>query len=251
MSNIADFAGSTPGFYRSSAVEQLLTLGWFAEVHQQRATFDGTYMRQCFKEAGVEAPDMSVYLPRLATKKPPQLIKERGGYRLSGAVRRALDIRLGGDPTTVAVAKTLTDLPASVPDLAEREFLTEALNCYRVRAYRATVIMVWNLAYDHLAHWVFADASRLASMNTGIATKYPKKGLTLAVREDADELKESEFIEAARTGKVIDKNTAQILREKLGRRNMAAHPSRVSISQHSADEMITDLINNVILKLDV
>lgn len=62
-------------------------------------------------------------------------------------------------------------------------------------------------------------------------------------------MKESEFVEAARTGNIIDKNTAQILREKLGRRNMAAHPSRVVITQHSADDMITDLVTNVIMKL--
>lgn len=249
MSSVADFARSAPGFYRSTAVEQLLVLAWFAEARQQRASFDGAYMRQCFRDAGIDAPDMSVYLPRLAGKKPPQLVKEKGGYRLAGAIRRALDTRLGGDPTTVAVTKALTDLPARVPDLAEREFLTEAINCYRVRAYRATVIMAWNLAYDHLVRWVLADTGRIASMNTGISTKYPKRNLSLAKHEDADELKESEFIEAARTGKLLDKNTAQILREKLGRRNMAAHPSRVAITQHSADDMITDLVTNVIQKL--
>ncbi|MCG6114345.1 MAG: hypothetical protein MEQ84_04035 [Mesorhizobium sp.] len=249
MSSIADFAGSAPGFYRGTAVEQLLALAWFAEARQQRASFDSAYMRQCFKDAGLDPPDMSVYLPRLAAKKPPQLIKERGAYRLAGAVRRTLDIRLGGDPTVVAVAKSLTDLPSHVPDLAEREFLMEALNCYRVRAYRAAIIMAWNLTYDHLVRWVFADAGRLAGMNGGIKAKYQKKDLVLAKIEDADELKESEFIEAARAGKLLDKNTAQILREKLGRRNMAAHPSRVSITQHSADDMITDLVTNVILKL--
>lgn len=249
MNSIQDFVSSIAGFYKKSAVDQLLALAWFTEARLQRAGFDGAYMRQCFKEAGVDPPNMSVYLPRLAAKRPPQLIRDKGSYRLTGAVRRALDGRFGGDPTVTAVAKTLTDLPAQVPDLAEREFLTEALNCYRVRAYRATVIMAWNLAYGHFVRWVFADATRLASMNTGIATKYPKKNLTLAKYEDSDELKESEFIEAARTGSLLDKNTAQILREKLGRRNMAAHPSRVTITQHSADEMITDLVTNVILKL--
>lgn len=250
MSTIADFIGSIPGFYRSTAVEQLLALAWFIEARQERVSFDGAYMRQCFKDAGVDPPDMSVYLPRLAAKKPPQLIKERAGYRLSGAVRRTLDARLGGDPTVIAVARTLTELPKQVPDLAEREFLTEALNCYRVRAYRAAIIMAWNLTYDHLVRWVFAHPERLAALNDGIKVKYPKKTLVLAKCDDADELKESEFIEAARTGKLLDKHIAQILREKLGRRNMAAHPSRVSISQHSADDMITDLVKNVIIEFN-
>lgn len=224
-------------------------LAWFEEARLNRPNFDAAHMRQCFRSAGVDPPDLSVYLPRLASKKPPQLVKERAGYRLAATVRRALDTKLGGDPTAIAVAKALTDLPAKIPDLAEREFLAEALSCYRVRAFRASVVMTWNLAYDHLVRWVFADANRLASMNSGIATKYPKKNLTLVVVEDAEELKESEFLEAARIAKILDKNTSQILKEKLGRRNMAAHPSRVSITQHSADDMITDLVANVILKL--
>lgn len=159
-----------------------------------------------------------------------------------------MDARFGGDPTVAAVAKVLSDLPSKLPDLAEKEFLTEALNCYRVRAFRASIIMVWNLAYDHLIRWVSADACRLQALNTGVATKYPKKGLVVLRAEDIDALKESEFIEAARVGKLLDKNITQILEEKLRRRNMAAHPSRVTISQHQADDMITDLVANVVLK---
>jgi len=192
---------------------------------------------------------MSVYLPRLAAKKPPQLIKEKAGFRLNGVTFRALDRRFGVDPTTAVVTKSLSDLPSEVPDLEEREFLLEALNCYRVRAYRASIVMMWNLTFDHVVRWVFADASRLSSMNAGIATKYPKKNAILSSLDDVSEFKESEFIEVARFAKIIDKNTAQILREKLARRNMAAHPSRVTISQHSADDMITDLVNNIIKKL--
>ena len=206
-------------------------------------------MRQCFKAVGLEPPNMSVYLPRLAAKKPPQLIKEKAGFRLNGVTFRALDRRFGVDPTTAVVTKSLSDLPSEVPDLEEREFLLEALNCYRVRAYRASIVMMWNLTFDHVVRWVFADASRLSSMNAGIATKYPKKNAILSSLDDVSEFKESEFIEVARFAKIIDKNTAQILREKLARRNMAAHPSRVTISQHSADDMITDLVNNIIKKL--
>ncbi|OAP41344.1 hypothetical protein AU381_05590 [Sinorhizobium glycinis] len=224
-------------------------LAWFIEARQQRASFDGAYMRQCFKEVGIEPPDMSVYLPRLTKKKPPQLIKEKSGYRLAGSARRELDTRLGGDPTVAAVAKALADLPGQVPDVAEREFLKEALSCYRVRAYRATIIMAWNLAYDHLVRWILKDPARIQSLNTGIASKYPKKVLVVTKHEDVDALKESELLEAARIANLLDKNTTQILKDKLNRRNMAAHPSRIVINQHQADDMITDLVANVILKL--
>ena len=127
-------------------MDQLLALAWFAEARQQRTIFDGAFMRQCFRDAGLDPPDMSVYLPRLTSKKPPQLVREKNGYRLAAAVKRTLDTRLGADPTITAVAKSLTDLPAKMPSMAEREFLAEALNCYRVKAYRASIVMVWNLA---------------------------------------------------------------------------------------------------------
>lgn len=249
MDDLRSYFDSIAGFYQMTAVEQLLTLAWFVETRQQRTCFDGIYMRQCFKDAGVDAPDMSVYLPRLASKKPPQLIKERGGYRLSSALRRDLDKQLGGNPTVVAISQILSELPAKVPDVAERAFLSEALNCYRVKAYRAAIIMTWNLTYDHIVRWVFADASRLQSLNSGIATRYPKKNLILVKLEDLDDLKESELIEACRTSRLLDKNTSQILKDKLTRRNAVAHPSRLTVTQHQADDMISDLVNNVILVL--
>lgn len=249
MSEIQDFASSITGFYGKTAVEQLLILAWYAEARQQRAGFDGAQMRQCFRDAGIDAPDMSIYLPRLAAKKPPQLVKERGGYRLSATVRRELDKRLGGDPTVIAVAKALTDLPAKLPDLAERAFLSEALSCYKVKAYRATIVMTWNLAYDHVVQWIFADAARLQAFNGGVASKYPKKNLIFVKVEDLDELKESEVLEVLRVSRLLDKNRIQILKDKLNRRNMAAHPSRLTFTQHQADDMITDLVSNVILPL--
>jgi len=249
VSEIHDFVGAVAGFYRKSAVDQLLVLAWYVESRQQRANFDSAYMRQCFRDVGVDAPNVSAYLTRLASKKPPQLIKEKGGYRLSAATRRDLDGRLGNAPTTIAVEKALSSLPAKLPNLAERSFLAEALNCYKVQAYRATIVMTWNLTYDHITHWIFANPNRLKALNDAIATRYSKKNLTVTEKEDFDELKESELIEALRTARLLDKNTIQILKDKLNRRNMAAHPSRVTVTQHQADDMITDLVANVILLL--
>ncbi len=249
MSSVGEFVGQVNGFYRKTGVEQLILLSWYLETQEKKLCFDGEMLRKCFREASVESPDMAVYLPRLAAKKPPQLVKDKSGYRLAASVRRDLDSRLGGNPATAMVVKALTDLPAKMPDVAERDFLNEALNCYKVKAYRAAITMAWNLAYDHLVRWVFADSGRIAQFNAGLTNKYSRKNLVVTIVEDADALKESEFIEAARAGKLLDKNTTQILQEKLAKRNMAAHPSRVTITQHQADDTITDLVNNVVLKL--
>ncbi|HVV93510.1 MAG TPA: hypothetical protein VHD15_08840 [Hyphomicrobiales bacterium] len=92
--------------------------------------------------------------------------------------------------------------------------------------------MAWNLCYDHLLRWAINEPNRVDALNVAIRSKFPKKNLVITKREETDELKESEFIEAARISKLIDKNTPQIIKEKPARRNMAAHPSQISIIQH-------------------
>ncbi len=249
MSEIVDFTAHISGFYKKTAVDQLLILAWFVEARQQKASFDGGYLRGCFKEVGSDAPDMSVYLPRLATKKPPQIVKEKGGYRLSGVVRREMDKRYGGDANTITITKALADLPASLPDMTERAFLSEALSCYKVKAYRASIVMVWNLAYDHLTRWVMADSDRLNKLNEAISAQYAKKAVQVRELEHFEWLKESELIEILFKTRILDKTMVQTLKDKLGRRNLAAHPSTLDITQFQADEAIHDLVNNVILRL--
>jgi hypothetical protein len=41
----------------------------------------------------------------------------------------------------------------------------------------------------------------------------------------------------------------RILKEKLTKRNMAAHPSAVMVNEPQANDVITDLVNNVVLTL--
>ena len=47
----------------------------------------------------------------------------------------------------------------------------------------------------------------------------------------------------------INDDTFKMLKAKLDRRNTAAHPSNLIIMQPQADDMISDLVNNVILAL--
>lgn len=194
-------------------------------------------------------PDLSVYLPRLAARRPPLLLRDKAGYRLEGTVRRVLDAKYGDHPTTVAVAAVLSGLPDLLPQVAEKAFLKEALACYRVGAFRASIVMVWNLTFDHARNWVHSDTQRLQTFNHGIVTRFPKKNLAIVKLDDFDDLKESEFIDVCRTSGLLHKNVCDIMRDKLTRINHAAHPSTVTITQHQADDAITDLVNNVILKL--
>lgn len=45
-------------------------------------------------------------------------------------------------------------------------------------------------------------------------------------------------------------NVVEILESKLKRRNSVAHPSTIVVTQAQADDVITDLVNNVVLTLN-
>ena len=64
-----------------------------------------------------------------------------------------------------------------------------------------------------------------------------------------DELKEREVIEICNTANLINSNIFKILKDKLDRRNIVAHPSAVVVVQHQADDTVSELVNNVVLAL--
>lgn len=250
MIELGDLIIHVSGFDKLPPREKIRLFAWFLHTHRATESFDLDAIRNCYKQLHLVPDQISTYVTNMVNAKPPDLIKERGSYKLTRAVRSTLDASYGLHQTTVAVSKLLSDLPNTVPDVAERTFLSEALKCYRVEAYRACIVMAWNLAFDHLLRWILKDPTRLAAFNVTIPKRFPKKAtLSIVTQDDFEELKESETIEVCNTANLMSVNIVKILREKLIRRNMAAHPSGVVIVQSQADDVVTDLVNNVVLAL--
>lgn len=67
------------------------------------------------------------------------------------------------------------DLIGKVSDEAEHPFLSEAIRCYNVKAFRGATVMAWNLAYNQLLKWVLANAQRLADFNAKIIPRIGRK----------------------------------------------------------------------------
>lgn len=247
--DLADLVNQVSGFDEASPREKIKLFAWFLHTHKGKEVFDNADIRTCFHELHIADPNVAKYLPRMVEYK--DLMKVRDGFKLERATRTALDAKYGTHHSVVQVSKLLTDLPGKVPDVAEKNFLTEAIKCYRIEAYRACVVMTWNLAYSHLLHWILREAKRLGDFNAAIARRYPKKPPTkISAYEDfLEELKESEVIEICSAASLFNSNIIRILREKLGKRNTAAHPASVVIVQSQADDVVTDLVNNVVLKL--
>jgi hypothetical protein len=119
---------------------------------------------------------------------------------------------------------------------------------------RGNSVMTWNLAFDHLLNWILKDPVRLMAFNAAIPTKFqksPKKASIVISRYDdfADDLKEFEIIELCKSADLLNDNLIRTLKEKLGKRNTAAHPSTMVVGQSQADDVVTDLVNNVVLAL--
>jgi hypothetical protein len=246
---LEEFARQVPNFDSLSDPERIKHLAWFLHKHAARERVDVAAVRKCYERLNYEPSNLSRDMARLAERKPPELLKDGKGYRLEGRVRAELEAKYGEAPSSIAVAKLLAELPSRVPGADESEFLREALTCYRVKAFRSAIVMVWNLAYDHLLRWLLADAARLQTFNQRIPVRYPKKQVQVAAFDDFEDLKESEVIEVASSAGLLNGGVVKILDKELKRRNSAAHPSPTVFTQYQAEDAITDLVNNVILKL--
>jgi hypothetical protein len=187
----------------------------------------------------------------MADARPADLLREKGKYKLGRQPRIELDKTYGVHQSIIQVSKLLADLPDKVPDVAEKVFLIEAIDCYRVRAYRACIVMTWNLAFNHMLNWILRNPARLSAFNDTIPKRYQKRvGIVMKTYDDfSDEFNESEIIEVCNSAQIVNGNIVKILKEKLVKRNIAAHPSSVVVVQSQADDVVTDLVNNVLLAL--
>jgi len=247
---LQELVEQVPGFDGAAPKDRIKLFAWWLHTHGGKELFGPVDIRGCYDKLHIdEPPALATYLTRMADAK--DLLKEKSQYKLARSVRADLDKKYSVHHSVVAINKILTDLPAQMPDVAERAFLNEALRCYRIEAYRACIVMTWNLAYSHLLDWILNEPARLAAFNAAISKRYQKMTSLQITKYDEflDELKESQVIEICNTANLFNSNIFKILKEKLNKRNIAAHPSTVVVVQSQADDVVTDLVNNVVLAL--
>lgn len=247
--NAREFAATIADFSRMEAIEQTKRFCWYLVKHENRNSFTVSDIERCFDDA--KCP-MSFYIHdvvrRLADQQPPFLRRRGTEWDLTIQAHEELNPLLGDREATVIVDDLLRSLPEKLGIEVEKAFLEEALICFRHEAFRAAIVMAWNLAYDHLCNVILQKA--LATFNTQLTKTFKRPPITsIAKRDDFEALKESEVLQVAKSANIISGNVHKILKAKLDRRNAAAHPSHVSITRLTAEEFITDLVENVVLKL--
>lgn len=248
---LEDLERAIPGLSGWTHAYRIKLFAWYLHTHRGMAHFSPADIKKCYEQLHIASPSsVGPFLSGMIERK--EALKSSSGYRLEKRVRDAFDAKHGKREITIQITKLLSELPTNVPNVEERAFLGEALTCFKHGAFRAAIVMTWNLAFDHLCNYVLKH--HLASFNAQWPIRFPKgpaksRISAIAKREDFSELKESEVINICRSANIITADVYKVLDQKLGTRNSAAHPSSLIFTQLEAEEYISNLVNNVVLHL--
>jgi hypothetical protein len=175
------------------------------------------------------------------------LVRFQNGYRLAKESSESIFAELG-NPTLVSLSHDLERLPTLLKG-SETKFMREALDCLRVKAWRAAVVMAWILTMDHLYDFVLAKG--LDSFNATLAKNLRYGSLTVQSKQDFEEIKESDFIQISRSAGLLTNDQRKLLDEKLAFRNSCAHPSAIIVTENKVASYLEDLVYNILIPLKV
>lgn len=205
------------------------------------------HVAECFAACDLVVPgNVSARLSEGLKSKPPKFIKTKAGYKLQRHMREELSKKLGAETVTAQTSATLRSLEHKLPAWADKEFLKEAIDCFEIGANRATIVMTWILAMDHLFAYILAH--KLDDFNAALSNDKGVKINAVSQRDDFTEIKETKFIELCRAAGIVSNDVRKILDQKLGTRNSCAHPSGVTVNKSKVIDFVEDLVDNVILK---
>lgn len=228
--------------------DQIVYFGYYLEDEEKVASFNHLNIDECFSIVSLPKPlNILSRLRKLVAKPKQRLVTHEGGYKISYNERTKLNEIVKGDIPYISISKKLNDLPKLLSKNAEKTFLVEAIKCYRIKAWRAVLVLVWILTIDHLQDHVLKKD--LKKFNQAMQSIKKYQNFQITTKDDFEELKESEFIQFLRQANLISKNQKKILDNKLGIRNSYAHPSTLTLSPSTALDFIEDLIDNVVSKI--
>lgn len=249
MGTIAEYA-------KWNHAEKIKFFAWYLHVYEKKGCINSTDIVSCYEALHEEQPSsIGPFLASMERKNPKEAIRDRDGYYLSKPVRDALDAKYGEHDITLSIRQMVKDLIKVIPELGEKDIFQEALICLKHDAGRAAVIMVWNIALYHLCQYILKH--KLNDFNNRIPLRYPRKWkvadlpVVTKYEDFSDNMSEREVIEVANSAHIITGDMFKVYVEKLGKRNSAAHPSQVHITQVQAEGYIDDLIRNTVLLLPI
>lgn len=255
MDDIDDFLSRVPNLRELPTYELVDYFVYFLTIYCGQPAAKTSYIEECFRRANLPTyPSLRQYLSRKSSHKAgqtPIFIHDVAGYHLTRFKKDEIDQKIRGEPVTRDTSNVLRELLVKLNLASEHDFLKEAINCYEIGAYRASIIMSWILTLDHLYEYVLKY--KLAVFNNELAKIKDKriKVNVIASKDDFCDIPESKFIEISRAANIISNDVKKILDVKLGIRNSCAHPSGIVIGQVKASDFIQDLVSNILLKYPI
>jgi len=250
--SLLEFISRFDDFYGFRAAEQLDLFAFFLEDEQSLETFNAKDIKNCFELSKIKPySNIASYLSK--NLKAPRgektkFLKSKNGYSLNSAFKIGLTRLVPLNKPKAKTSKSLRDILKAVNNSEQNVFLDEAIKCFEIGAYRASIIMVWNLSIAHLFEYILAK--KLSNFNAVLATNTDRRVRISAIstKDDFSEIPEGKFIEFCRQSRIISNDVRKILETKLGIRNTFAHPSNVVLLESKAIAFIEDLVSNIILK---
>jgi hypothetical protein len=234
------------GFKTMSVNEKLIVIGYYLNEHLKIDRFGSGDVNNCFDKLHLNRPsNASSQLGALSRGLKKRLLKDSKGYRLTSDARDLVAAKLKPVHAPKEILAELKALQAKISDPQQKIFLQEALVCFANEAYRASIVMAWNLAYHHVTSRIFDQ--HLADFNARLKIQFAKE-TEIKLFTDFEDMKESIFIAVVKGGSLVTSATAKTMKAKLDIRNSAAHPSSTVISPITAEEVITDLVKNILLR---
>jgi len=244
------FIAGIDGFANWGHADKIRMFAWLQHHLRKQTRFATGDINWCYSTLSYKPSNTAQYLIEMEGR--GELLRDKNGYHCEGKFLAKYDQKYGIHSITLNIRQKVKDLINKVPDVAEKDFMVEAEICLRHDAGRATIIMVWNVAFYHLCQFIMKH--HLAKFNAGFQTHYNKlwqqaKVQTMATYDDFLTLKESVVIDICKREQIITQTQFRILEKRLGERNTAAHPNSAHVGQLQAEAFIEDIVDNVVLAL--
>lgn len=254
------FLQNIPNFQDYSRKSKILLLAYYLRQYMGLVEFSAKHIRDCCKGV-VKAPSQLPQQLELLSKGSNSVLmkgSKRGHYSLVLPGLTEVETYLSsGNRSETVVDKILSEaIPylkkfvSRVGEENQRKFVAEAISCLGVDARRATIIMTWAGAIDHLYDYILAH--KLTDFNNALHKRRGRYSrLTITNKDHFSDIRESVFIEICRSARIISNDVRKILDEKLGIRNTCAHPSGIEVHPSKVVNVVEDLVENVILKYSI
>lgn len=157
-----------PDFESWELSKQLPFFAWVLLRFSQKEEFTSDDILRCLKHIDLRHPMYKIYSQ---INRCPHIVKTDYAYKLRWSTRDKLDWQLLSSARSIQIHKLLKSLPTKIPIEDEKTYLEETLKCYGCKAYRAAIVMCWNLAFHHLCNFILKDSTSLTRFNLTLANK--------------------------------------------------------------------------------